>query len=568
MKPARTIVGIKLTHDGALAVLQGNTLTGVIECEKTANGPRHAPLNELDLVSGYLTQVDLDRHSVDDWVVDGWFTQGKREESPAAEFHHEPILKVRARGSVADIPVAAYREYDNVDPLEGRTFDAQLPGVAMRYRSHFHTSGHLASGYCTSPAARDGRTALALVWDGGVSPRAYVVDPQRRRAVALGPILPLKGNVYALVVARFAPFIPPAGADKEALGRHELEVPGKAMAYAGLGAVDEEFYDFMTQCIAKVSAREPFALLPRALATEIAEGAVQRAITSADALCTWQQLVGDLLEGAIAGCVAENGLEDVPVILTGGCALNIGWNSRLRDSERLGQVWAPPFPNDSGSAIGTACAEMMRQQANWSVDWDVYSGPALVSEPIPDGWSKSAADPRSVAKLLHDGAIVMILDGKAELGPRALGHRSIVAAATTEAARDRLNAIKQREWYRPVAPLCLEDRASEVFDPGGCDPYMLFQHRVRDAWRQQIPAVTHVDGTARLQTVRRDQDSMLFELLENYAAISGIPVLCNTSANLPGRGFFPSLAAGLSWGGVDYVWSAGYLYQRTPALED
>lgn len=563
MKQSRTIAGLKLTHDGALAVLHGNTLTSVIECEKVANGLRHAPLNELDLVADYLTQVGVDLNSVDDWVVDGWFTQGAREESPTMEFHHEPILKVKAHGSVTDISVAAYREHNKVNPLEGCTFDSQLPCVAMRYRSHFHTSGHLASGYCTSPAARDGRMALVLVWDGGVSPRAYVVDPQRRRAVALGPILPLKGSVYALVVARFAPFIPPAGADKETLGRHELEVPGKAMAYAGLGTVDEEFYDFMTQCIKKLSAREPFALLPHALATEIAEGARKQAIKSADALRTWQQLVGDLLEDAIAGCVAENDLEDVPVIVTGGCALNIGWNSRLRDSERLGQVWAPPFPNDSGSALGTACAEMMRQQANWSIDWDVYSGPPLVSDPMPAGWSKSVADPRTVAKLLHDGAIVMILDGKAELGPRALGHRSIVAAATTEAVRDRLNEIKRREWYRPVAPICLEDRASEVFDPGGCDPYMLFQHRVRDAWRHKIPAVTHVDGTARLQTIRRDQDSMLFELLESYAAISGIPVLCNTSANLPGKGFFPSLAAGLSWGGVDYAWSEGYLYHRT-----
>jgi len=89
---------------------------------------------------------------------------------------------------------------------------------------------------------------------------------------------------------------------------------------------------------------------------------------------------------------------------------------------------------------------------------------------------------------------------------------------------------------------------------------MLFQHRVRASWEERIPAVCHFDGTARLQTISRDQEPTIHELLRYYQRLSGIPVLCNTSANYPGCGFFPSIAAALRWGGVEYVWSDGLLY--------
>jgi carbamoyltransferase len=128
--------------------------------------------------------------------------------------------------------------------------------------------------------------------------------------------------------------------------------------------------------------------------------------------------------------------------------------------------------------------------------------------------------------------------------------------------RERLNAIKRREPYRPVAPICLEAAAPDVFDPGVADPYMLFDHRVRDAWRDRIAAVVHVDGTARLQTIDEEQCPVTARVLRSFAAETGVPVLCNTSANLPGRGAFPDVASALAWGGVDRVWSDGTLHER------
>jgi carbamoyltransferase len=122
--------------------------------------------------------------------------------------------------------------------------------------------------------------------------------------------------------------------------------------------------------------------------------------------------------------------------------------------------------------------------------------------------------------------------------------------------------MKGRAWYRPVAPICLASRAAEVFSPGISDRYMLFEHRPRREWADRIPAVLHLDGTARLQTTDPSAGSPAARILEAYAELSGIPVLCNTSANLNGSGFFPDIASAARWGGTRYIWSDGRLYTK------
>jgi carbamoyltransferase len=110
-----------------------------------------------------------------------------------------------------------------------------------------------------------------------------------------------------------------------------------------------------------------------------------------------------------------------------------------------------------------------------------------------------------------------------------------------------------------VAPICLEDRAPEIFSPGTRDPYMLFDHEVRSGWTQRIPAVVHLDASARLQTVGPD-NPVMFRLLIAYERATGVSVLCNTSANLKGSGFFPDAESAMRWGRTRYVWSEGTLY--------
>jgi carbamoyltransferase len=248
--------------------------------------------------------------------------------------------------------------------------------------------------------------------------------------------------------------------------------------------------------------------------------------------------------------------------LSGGCALNIKWNSALRSSGLFREVWIPPFPNDSGAAIGTAVAEMVHRGKS-ELRWDVYCGPGLVTVTDVPGWRSEKCDEAGLAKLLYDtGEPVIVLSGRAELGPRALGNRSILAAATTPKMKDLLNNIKDRESYRPVAPICLESRAPEIFSPGSPDPYMLFDHTVRAGWVERIPAVIHLDGTARLQTINPRQNPVVERVLVEYEKLSGIPVLCNTSANHKGRGFFPDVRSAAQWGRVDAIWCDGHLYAR------
>jgi carbamoyltransferase len=250
----------------------------------------------------------------------------------------------------------------------------------------------------------------------------------------------------------------------------------------------------------------------------------------------------------------------------GGCALNIKWNSALRSLPLVAEMWVPPFPNDSGSAIGAAVLGRSWDDASPALSWHVRLGPQLGPAPMASAeWTAVPCGPQELARLLADtGEPVVVLEGRADLGPRSLGARSILAAATDPQMKDTLNRLKDREHFRPVAPVCLEAHASEVFDPGTPDPFMLYEHMVRDDWRSKVPAIVHLDGTARLQTVSESDNAFLAAVLEEYFRLTGIPVLCNTSANLKGCGFFPDVRSAMDWGGVGLVWSAGVLYRQVP----
>jgi hydroxymethyl cephem carbamoyltransferase len=140
----------------------------------------------------------------------------------------------------------------------------------------------------------------------------------------------------------------------------------------------------------------------------------------------------------------------------------------------------------------------------------------------------------AVARLLKQGCVVAWAQGRCEIGPRALGNRSLLAAPFDVAMRDRLNGIKEREEFRPIAPICLEEDVSRHFEWTGPSPYMLFFQNVTD---QRLRAVTHIDGTARVQTVNRSQNAAMTDLLLAFRAETGVGVLCNTSLNLRGSGF-------------------------------
>jgi carbamoyltransferase len=141
----------------------------------------------------------------------------------------------------------------------------------------------------------------------------------------------------------------------------------------------------------------------------------------------------------------------------------------------------------------------------------------------------------NVAEALADDEIVGWFQGPSEFGPRALGHRSLLAHPGYARNLQRLNDVKGREQFRPIAPMVLLERAAEIFDGPLPSPYMLFTHHVRDEWRSRLPAVTHVDGSARVQTVDEREQPLVARMLREFERLSGLPVVVNTSFNTAGR---------------------------------
>lgn len=551
------ICGLKLTHDGSVAVIDGTHLRFSVELEKLSNNPRYSPLHDLDNAVRILASEGLTPDDIDAFVVDGWQSTDDRPHA---------ALEVSAAGRGFTLTAAPYHE-GVADRPAGHRYEfegLELGGRSYPYTSYHHATDHLWSTYCTSPFAERGEPSLVLVWDAGMLPHLYRVDPAGPGVESLGPLFGLAGSAFAYLSFQFDPFWKDTTGmlDKEQVRLH-LEIAGKAMAYAGLGRVVPEAltaFDRIWDSIATVSLETPDLIAERVRAERDTTFA---GLSNADVIASYQEYLGRLLVTSLAKRLKRLGLTTPNLCMAGGCALNIKWNNGLRASGLFNDVWVPPFSNDSGVALGGACAEMIHRTGTTSLSWNVYSGPRLVSRDTVEGWAASPCTEEQLARLLHEtGEPVTVLHGRAEIGPRALGHRSILAAPVSMRMKDRLNEIKGRAGYRPVAPVCLESRAQEIFDPGTPDPYMLFDHLIRPEWVPRIPAVRHIDGTARLQTVTHEQDAFLGRVLTEYERLSGVPLLCNTSANLNGRGFFPDAGSAMGWGGTAFVWADGILYQQ------
>lgn len=229
-----------------------------------------------------------------------------------------------------------------------------------------------------------------------------------------------------------------------------------------------------------------------------------------------------------------------PLVIGGGCGLNCDWNSKWAASGLFPKVLVSPVTNDSGSAIGTALDAQLFFTGDPTMMWNVYSGEEFnLTEPFNvDDFDVYEADYERVADMLANDLIFGWINGRYEIGPRALGNRSILAAPFKASTRVRLNNMKQREQYRPIAPVCLEADAAEWFGCTAPSPYMLFTFTART---ERLAAVTHVNGSARLQTVSEDSNPPLFNLLMEFKQRTGYGVLCNTSLNFKGRGFINSI---------------------------
>ena len=229
--------------------------------------------------------------------------------------------------------------------------------------------------------------------------------------------------------------------------------------------------------------------------------------------------------------------------LAGGVALNCVANTRLHAESGYRSVWVQPAAGDAGTALGSA------------LHFAAQHGERL--EPMPGadlgrGWSEEEVElvlrtaqltyerpddiAEAVAEELAADGVVGWFQGRSEYGPRALGHRSLLAHPGRLENLERLNHVKGREQFRPVAPMVLLERAADIFGRGPVpSPYMLFVHDVAPRWRDRIPAVVHADGTARIQTVEEGREPLVARMLRGFERRTGLPVVVNTSFNTAAR---------------------------------
>ena len=235
--------------------------------------------------------------------------------------------------------------------------------------------------------------------------------------------------------------------------------------------------------------------------------------------------------------------------IAGGVGLNCVANGRLAREAGFDNVWIEPAAGDDGIAIGAAYyghLALQKKQRSYIVthayfgktyeDADVrdVAGRRLVRLVTKSAISNDIC--AETAKILSEGFVVGWFQGRSEFGPRALGNRSILADPRTAEMKDILNKrVKHRQAFRPFAPIVLEERANEIFEGPGDSPFMLMAKHVNPAWKDKIPAIVHVDGTARVQTVNERDNPMLYRLIKEFDALTGVPVVLNTSFNVKGE---------------------------------
>lgn len=260
----------------------------------------------------------------------------------------------------------------------------------------------------------------------------------------------------------------------------------------------------------------------------------------ADLACSVQTVVEEVLL-ELAGWLRARTDSD-SLCLAGGVALNCVANSKIHQRSGFRNVWVQPAAGDAGTALGAALSlageagEPITPMPSAALgrSWSDDEIEAVLREAaVP--FERPADFATAVGDALADDLLIGWFQGRSEFGPRALGSRSLLADPRRIDNLERLNNVKGREQFRPVAPMVLAERAAEIFSGGPIpSPYMLFVHDVAEQWRERIPAVTHVDGTARIQTVDHDQP-VLHATISRFAERTGVPVVVNTSFNTAGR---------------------------------
>ena len=480
------------------------------------------------------------------------FTRRKHGKSPVPFSTWElPELSARwclERAGVAaeDLDAVAYSYDPNLAPaLDGditegnweglRTLFARraplflrssLPGLdTTRVRFIPHHVAHAASAYLAGPH----RTCAVMVMDGRGEATSFLAGKvsngrlEVRSTVALPHSL---GLMYEELT--------------DHLGYRRSSDEYKVMALASYGrpAHIEQFRELVRTGSCGSFETDPIdwaRFAPRG------RGDGSLASAHADLASTVQVRLEEVLVDLANWLAATTG--ESRLVMAGGVALNCVANSVLYQRSAFEDIWVQPAAGDAGTAMGAAMyvayelgdevqpmvtASLGRAFDEDEVQWELERADVAYERP------GDIAD--AVAEVLAEDGIVAWFQGASEWGPRALGNRSLLAHPGPKVNLERLNDVKGREQFRPVAPMVLAERAADLFTGGPLpSPYMLFTHRVNPEWAERIAAVVHVDGTARIQTVDSADNALMHRCIASFAKRTDLPAIVNTSLNTAGR---------------------------------
>jgi len=525
------------THDSAAALVVGGHLVGMVEEERLC-GVKHTKAYPHLSVTWLLKEAGLTAADID---VVAYNFSGSRYLAALpssvglllkANVRSEAVARARGFAGV----YSNYRQRMRI--LRGR-FPAATLRPVLHHRAHgsyaFSSSGYVRAAVLILDSLGETQTttiAAAARRDGDV------LDYRFRQAIHDPASL---GYVY--------------GAVTQHLGWRRGDEEGTVMALAALG--DPERFRRLFREAVRITP-DAFQVDPawfpvRTLlpgSRRVTESFVQSTCPQRAPEAAVDQVHADLA-AALQGRTEEVVLHlarrtqqltgSRRLCLGGGVAMNCVSVGKIVASGVYDEVHVPPAPGDSGTVIGAAI--WAHQRVAGSVPNGVanrcYLGPRFDrhgDESTAENGQTVEEPARFLAERLAEGKIIGLFEGALEAGPRALGHRSILASPVAPDVVARLNAtVKYREEFRPFAPVVLAHRAADYFRLNQASPYMSIAVEVTDLARQQIPAIVHANGTTRVQTVTAEQNPFLTRVLEEFAARIGVPVLINTSLNVKGK---------------------------------
>jgi carbamoyltransferase len=457
-------------------------------------------------------------------------------------------------------------EYDNCyfsstdfvgEDFEGihRLFQTIHDIKAKNYIHGLHHESHASGVFYQSPFPE----ALIFSFDGGGDDGEFNIylakrgEELNRLAQLKNPTLGENGPFYNLGFAYmiFGQYLKDIQFDNISDGN--LIWPGKIMGLVSYGNCREEWLEHFIEFFKSDPDGKDNQYLPKLKKLGDSIGVIFDLENRFEGQIAYD--ISATAQRAFEECFIEQALPyfeqypELPICITGGCGLNIILNTRIKE-EFNKEVFVGPNPNDCGIALGLMLKHLKPKHA-----CDItYKGLPILDKSIlaqtlleyPNVKKLMARDdefhpyeqynPSILINDLIEGKIVGIVKGQAEHGPRALGNRSIICNPSLPEMKDILNAkVKNREWYRPFAPVVRLEDVSKYFEFEGESRWMSFCPKVKKEWREKLAAITHVDGTARVQTVTKEQNEFLYNLLTEFERETGIGVLLNTSFNVNGK---------------------------------